>query len=182
MSHDARIIVFEKTRQLARRVALQRLLASRGLHLLEAPEPVRYVLVEEIADDGPFYVLHKAMSGPITWNEAPEDDDGPRFDRAALHSRAADPNVPLYENHGPSAQYVWEQLQEPTVTTETTREESNGRQLHVELGRAEGYGYLYCANTFDQRQLVIVEPTRMSMLQSYYEDIIKGLHNSTDRA
>ena len=48
-----RMIVFEKTRQLARRVPFQRALATRGLQLAEAPELIRYQLVEEVAD-----VLH----------------------------------------------------------------------------------------------------------------------------
>jgi hypothetical protein len=49
------------------------------------------------------------------------------------------------------------------------------RQLHIELGRSEGLVYLYCANTFDQRQLVIVERARAAMLDSYYREIIGGV-------
>ncbi len=59
LSAQGRMIVFEKTRQLARRVPLQRALAARDLGLIEQPELIRYRLVEEIADDGPFYVLGK---------------------------------------------------------------------------------------------------------------------------
>ena len=57
LSAQGRMIVFEKTRQLARRVPLQRALAARDLGLIEPPEFIRYRLVEDIADDGPFYVL-----------------------------------------------------------------------------------------------------------------------------
>ena len=53
------MVIFEKTRQLARRVPFQRALDRRGLQLIENPEPIRYRLVEEIADDGPFYVVQK---------------------------------------------------------------------------------------------------------------------------
>jgi len=35
--------------------------------------------------------------------------------------------------------------------------------------------YLYCANTFDQRQLVIVESARAAMLEDYYREIIGGM-------
>jgi hypothetical protein len=31
--------------------------------------------------------------------------------------------------------------------------------------------YLYCANTFDQRQLVVVEPGRAAMIETYYREI-----------
>jgi hypothetical protein len=44
----------------------------------------------------------------------------------------------------------------------------------VELGTAEGYVYLYCANTFDQRQLVLFDPSRAAILNAYYEDIVSG--------
>jgi hypothetical protein len=30
------------------------------------------------------------------------------------------------------------------------------------------------ANTFDQRQLVIVEPARTAMVETYYEEITSG--------
>ena len=69
---------------------------------------------------------------------------------------------------------VWEQLRGKKVLHETTRQESDGRQLHVELGQASEGVYLYCANTLDQRQLVLVEPTGRVMLESYYREIASG--------
>lgn len=169
-----RMIVFDKSRQLARRVPLQRALAARGLHLLEAPQLVRYSLVEEVSDDGPFFVLSRGDGHAIEWNEQPEPDEGRPFDRARLPSGVQTADIPLYENHWPSAQRVWEQLRDKAVIREDTAEESDGRQLHVELGTSEGLRYLYCANTFDQRQLVIVEPARAGMLHTYYQEIIQG--------
>ena len=174
LSVQGRMIVFEKTRQLARRVPLQRALASRDLGLIEHPELIRYRLVEEIADDGPFYVLGRGESRKIHWDESPEPDEGRLFDRALLKTGSTDPDAPLYENHWPSAQHVWEQLHEKHLLKETTCQEPDGRQLHVELGQAEEWVYLYCANTFDQRQLVIVEPVRTVMLESYYQEIASG--------
>jgi hypothetical protein len=70
---------------------------------------------------------------------------------------------------------AWEQLKNRGVTQETTRQQSDGQQFHVELGTAEGMRYLYCANTFDQRQLVIVESARVAMLEDYYREIIEGM-------
>ena len=174
LSANGRMIVFEKTRQLARRVPLQRALAARDLGLIEQPEMIRYRLVEEIADDGPFYVLGRGASHQLHWNESPEPDEGRPFDRTKLETGSTDPDVPLYENHWPSAQRVWEQLHDTHLLKETTRQESDGRQLHVELGQAEEGVYLYCANTFDQRQLVLVEPARTVILESYYQEIASG--------
>jgi hypothetical protein len=91
-----------------------------------------------------------------------------------VESGASDAEVPLYENHWPSAQDAWERLNDKKVIREDTAEESDGRQLHVELGTTEGLRYLYCANTFDQRQLVIVESARAEMLHTYYQEIIQG--------
>lgn len=175
MAPNGRLIVFEKTRQLARRVPFQRALASRGLTLMERPEPIRYQLVEEVADDGPFYVLQKRSAGALDWDESPEPDEGLPFDPGTVRVSAVDPSdAPLYENHWPSAQRVWEGLKRKQVTRETTRQESDGRQLHVESGTTGDFTYLYCANTFDQRQLILVEAARKGILESYYQEIISG--------
>lgn len=174
LSINGRMILFEKTRQLARRIPLQRAVAARGFGLIEPPELIRYRLVEEVADDGPLYLLGRGLSHPIQWDESPEPDEGPPFDRTKLKAGSADPGAPLYENHSPSAQTVWEQLRDKKALQETTRQEPDGRQLHVELGQASEGIYLYCANTLDQRQVVLVEPARRAMLESYYRDIASG--------
>ena len=174
MRPAGRLIVFEKARQLARRVPLQRALSSRGLHLMEPPTLIRYLLVEEVSDDGPFYVVSKGQGSGIAWDEQPEPDQGLPFDRTHLQTGVRDPEAPLYENHWASAQQVWEGLKDRQVTRETNRKEPDGRQLHVELGTAEGLTYLYCANTFDQRQLVLVDPVRSQVVTSYYDEIVEG--------
>ncbi len=175
LSPEGRMIVFEKTRPLSRRVPLQRALAARGLDLIEQPELIRYLLVEEVAEDGPFYVLGREGSRKLGWDESPEPDEGLSFNRTNLKTGSPDPNTPLYENHWPSAQRVWEELQDKHLLKETTRQEPDGRQLHAELGTAEGYFYLYCANTFDQRQLVIVESARVAILETYFQEIVGGV-------
>ena len=174
LSADGRLCVFEKTRQLARRVSFQRALAARGFGLMEQPELIRYRLVEEVADDGPFYVLGRTGSERFHWDDSPEPDAGPPFDRTILTTSSPDPDVPLYENHWPSAQQVWEQLHDKRVLEETTSQERDSLQLHVELGQAVEGVYLYFANTLDQRQLVLVEPARATMLESYYQEIVKS--------
>ena len=174
MPQAGRLIVFEKTRQLARRVPLQRAFSSRDLQLSEQPALIRYVLVEELSEDGPFYVLRKGEGSGPAWDEEPEPDAGLPFDRTHLKPDATDPDAPLYENHWPSAQQVWEELEDRQVIRETTRQEPDGRQMHVELGTAEGLVYVYCANTFDQRQLVMADPARSQIVNSYYDEIVAG--------
>lgn len=171
LDQNGRMIVCEKTRQLARRVPFQRALAERGLRLVEPPELIRYQSVEEVTDDGPLYHMQKGGAVLLDWDETTDLDDSAPFDPSNLLRQSRDPDAPLYENHKPAAQAAWEQLNDRRVIQETTRQEPDGRQLHIELGRSEGLVYLYCANTFDQRQLVIVEPTRAAMLDSYYQEI-----------
>jgi hypothetical protein len=174
LSAQGRMIVCEKTRQLARRIPFQRALAARDLGLIEQPELIRYNLVEEIVDDGPFFVLEKGASRSIQWNELPDPDEGRPFDPRKLMTESTHSGRPLYENHWPSAQRVWEQLHKRHIFKATSREAADGRQWHVEIGQAEEGVYLYCANTLDQRQLVIVEPESQQMLESYYHEIERG--------
>ncbi|MGH7206755.1 MAG: class I SAM-dependent methyltransferase, partial [Nitrospiraceae bacterium] len=150
LTPEGRFIIFEKTRQLARRVPFQRALAARGLRLLEPPHPIRYLLVEEVADDGPLYVLDLAPSQVgVAWDEAPEMDAGNALDLSSLKHKAVAKDEPLYENHAASAQRIWKQLPGRQVLKETTRQEPDGRQMHVELGTMQDLTYLYFANTFD---------------------------------
>ncbi|MER3422977.1 MAG: hypothetical protein C4293_06815, partial [Nitrospiraceae bacterium] len=100
LAPDGRMMLFEKTRQLARRAPFQRALAARGLTLLETPLPIRYLVVEEITDDGPFYVLARGSSGlapqedRLPWDEEPECEEG----------------SDLYRCEGEGAKAVWERL------------------------------------------------------------------------
>lgn len=169
MHPGARFIVFEKTRQLARRVPFQRALAARGFGLLEPPMPIRYRLVDEVVDDGPLYVLSNDLH--VTrpdWDESPET-----IPEEPAAEKTQDPaTTPRYENHTPSAQEAWMNLPDRVVQREATYEEPDGRQRHIELGTSQGLVYLYWANTFDQRQLVMVEPERAALLETYYEESV----------
>lgn len=79
--------------------------------------------------------------------------------------------TPLYENHFPSAQRVWQGLTNRVVQRETTQSKADGQQYHVELGRCAGQlAYLYWANTFDQRQLVVMEVDREEILHEYFSE------------
>ena len=271
LSPRGRVLVFEKTRQLARRIPFQRALAARGFTLLEDPIPLRYLLVEEVSEDGPLYVLGRAaresLQGRlVAWSEAPEEVEGQDLYRCQREAAAAvyerlpvrvpswedrweDPELgevtaeggrclvlfeylyvtvngqgrgiqvspwhensgfdsgfrrdaaasggqpgrvaalieatwpasalpddslqtPLYENHTLAAGKVWSALQNRAVVKETTFDEPGGMQRHLELGEAQGMTYLYWATTFDQRQVVIVEPSRAGLLEAYYQELL----------
>jgi SAM-dependent methyltransferase len=173
LAPEGRLVVFEKTRLLARRVAFQRALAARGLRLCEPPVPIRYHIVEEVSDDGPLYVLDRGASRTdLAWDESPELDDRDRLDQAELRSKPVVGDQPLYENHAVSAQRAWARLQGRQVLRETTRDESDGRQFHVELGTVQGLTYLYQATNFDQRQLVVMDRERTGLLEDYYRELV----------
>ncbi len=180
LAADGRMIICEKTRHLARRVPFQRALAARGLALLEPPLMIRYPVIEEMTDDGPLYVLGRTGTPAVAWDESPEGADEP-VDLGALELKQANLDEPLYENHTPSAQQVWARLPGRTILQETTREEPDGRQVHIELGESQGLTYLYCANTFDQRQLALVKSGQTSMLAQYYRELLDGLQGQEPR-
>ncbi len=79
--------------------------------------------------------------------------------------------IPLYENHTASAEEVWRRLIRRDILRETTQEGLGGQQYHVELGHCAGQlAYLYWANTFDQRQLVIMDVERQHILEEYFAE------------
>ena len=175
LSDTGRMLVFEKARLLARRVPFQRALAARGLTLLESPEPICYALVEEVTEDGPFYVVgRRAGSDGGDWSESPEDEDSTPINLDSVKRCPKVGEDPLYENHTASAQRLWQSLPDRRVVREFTRQGSEGRQLHAELGRTQDLCYLYVANTFDQRQLILIEQARERVLDAYYGEIEKG--------
>jgi hypothetical protein len=45
----------------------------------------------------------------------------------------------------------------------------------VEIGEAQGLSYLFCANTFDQRQVVLAKLEQADMLQEYYQEIVNSI-------
>jgi SAM-dependent methyltransferase len=173
LAPNGRMIICEKTMHLARRVPFQRALAARGLALLEPPLPIQYCIIEERTDDGPLYVLGRIDKPVVAWNELPEQA-GAQADMAALKTKPANPGEPLYENHTASAQQVWTQLPGRKIFQETTKDEPDGRQVHIELGESQGLTYLYCANTFDQRQIVMVKSGQTAMLAQYYQELVQG--------
>ena len=80
---------------------------------------------------------------------------------------------PLYENHTLTAEEVWRQLPDRVILRQQTDEAADGRERHIEYGRCDGnFHYLYWANTFDQRQIVIMDRERSALLETYYSEAI----------
>lgn len=105
----------------------------------------------------------------------PIDPDYLQQLEAQVKSRGLDDDpalVPLYENHTAAAQFLWNELHEKVPLKEYDSPLPDGRHLHIELGRASDLVYLYCANTFDQRQIVLVESDRQALLEQYFEELI----------
>nr|MBI3613223.1 methyltransferase domain-containing protein [Nitrospirota bacterium] len=188
LAPEGRLIAFEKTRELARRIPFQRALAARGLILAKPPLPLRYRVVEEVSDDGPLYVTGRGGSlseghprnEAQPWDESPEERGEAVASVAELLARVraaatrapATSHEPLYENHEASAELVWRNLQDRLVRREQTFAAPTGAQVHVELGESNGLRYLYQATTFDHRQLVLVEPARAALLEAYYAELL----------
>jgi hypothetical protein len=51
-------------------------------------------------------------------------------------------------------------------------EQEHGRQQYIEMGVSENFAYLYWGNTFDQRQLVVVEMARANLITQYFQDSV----------
>lgn len=90
-------------------------------------------------------------------------------------SQSVPREAPLYENHTMAAQFVWEALPGRRIKVSSTSREQDGREFHVELGTSDEMVYLYWANTFDQRQLVIMDPSRAEGLDAYYREAMAWL-------
>jgi SAM-dependent methyltransferase len=260
-----RMILFEKTWNLGRRIFFQRALETRGLLPVSAPVPCRYRSLDEEVIDGPVYEVTRLPKGePSVWNEEPYREPGETLYRcigiaagrmgrelaldqvietvSGIHSTTGswiirfglwnqvlvwglyenssgfkglviggekdkdlllqlvetvkqikepdferlvrdfwgnsahagdDRSVPCYENHHPSAQIIYKTLPSKTIQQESTFQDGEGREMHIELGTTKNLTYLYWANTFDQRQLVLIDKERAHVLKTYYQESIE---------
>ena len=262
-----RMIFFEKTGHLGRRILFQRALSRRGLHLLKEPMPLSYDAIDEQVCDGPLYEVSQAAQGDTAlWSEEPFRNPGdslyscggrmagamglvflrhgwlfqengkslhwgewklsvgvwcqalawmlfecqfgnsailiggiaevpvltkmfetfktaPKGQVDSLIAQVWEPllrdsvsdECPGYENHSFSAQDLYVALPEKVVEREFTAHGEKGKAMHLEFGQSSSLWYFYWANTFDQRQLVLVEDSGSQMLRSYFEDSLREI-------
>ncbi len=86
---------------------------------------------------------------------------------------------PGYENHTPIAQEIWESFSQRQVKEEQTFRQRDGQEMHIEIGTVEAFTYLYWANTYDQRQLVLVDASRTQWLTDYYQESLASAKDLT---
>jgi hypothetical protein len=85
---------------------------------------------------------------------------------------AEDRSVPCFESHYPSAQTIYKALPSKTIQQESTFQDGEGKEMHIELGTTKNLIYLYWANVFDQRQLVLMDEERADVLSAYYREAL----------
>jgi SAM-dependent methyltransferase len=97
------------------------------------------------------------------------------------HLRDAHQNQsnPVYENHCSSAQAIYESLPRKIIQQESTFVEGKGREMHIEVGTTNTLQYFYWANTFDQRQLVLMDQSGAEILREYYQESLETAQDSS---
>jgi len=87
--------------------------------------------------------------------------------------------LPTYESHTAIAQNIWTSLPDRHLQDQATFREQNGREMHIEWGTCGPLTYLYWANTYDQRQLVLMTPHRAKVLQDYYQESLAEMRSGS---
>jgi len=260
-----RLLCFEKTWNLGRRIFFQRALKARKLFLTCEPIPCSYHELGAMKIDGPLYEVSLAsIPQPIAWNEDPYREDGESLyrcvgtaaERMVSELRVGqmpekvdgqhvtlgvwtvcvgvweqalvwawvettsgfrglmmgseqemplflqlienvrhlsglafeqfldacwgnwregrqDESHPGYENHHPSAQGIYESLPCKVIQRESTFTDGEGKEMHIEVGATKNFKYFYWANTFDQRQIVLMDETGADTLHAYYQESLE---------
>ena len=271
LSPAGRLMCFEKTWNLGRRIFFQRALSRRKLFLVCDPAPCSFQELGEMRIDGPLYEVSRvSIMEASAWNEDPYREEGETLYRCTgamaermgreLGARQSqkivmgkhgaigswsfrfgvwedaitwvlcegdsgfrglmlgskgegnlifqllekvkhltdsefeellqscwgnfrdfnkDDSIPGYENHFPSAQTIYQALPQKIVQQESTFVDRQGKEMHIEIGTTHRFQYLYWANTFDQRQLLLMDEKGAQILNEYYEESIEEAHRSS---
>ncbi len=274
LSPHGRLICFEKTWNLGRRIFFQRALSRQGFSPVSNPVPCSYQELGEPRIDGPMYELSRiSVTKKSAWNEGPfygggetlyrcvgaiaermgmelrvsqsqekvsgqHDTVGPwsvqfgvweevlawglcetesgfrglliasegekemifsllREAKSLRDSDFADllqhcwgnvrdvpqnDSIPGYENHLSSAQDIYQALPSKMVQQESTFADGEGKEMHIEIGTTKTLFYLYWANTFDQRQLLLMDEHGGEILREYYQESLEEARNTSGEA
>ena len=271
LSPRGRLICFEKTWNLGRRIFFQRALNRQSFFPVSDPVPCSYQELGEPRIDGPMYELSRISgTGKPVWNEAPFHEGGETLYRCvgAIAERMGkelrisqyqekvsgqndtvgpwsvqfgvweevlawglcetesgfrglliagegekdlifsllkevksltnsdftdllqncwgnfrdvpqNESTPGYENHSPSAQDIYQTLPSKMVQHESTFADEEGKEMHIEIGTTKAFFYLYWANTFDQRQLLLMDEQGAEILREYYQESLEEARNAS---
>ena len=271
LSPRGRLICFEKTWNLGRRILFQRALNRYGFSPGSDPVPCSYQELGEPRIDGPFYELFRtAGTESLVWNEEPFSEEGETLYRCVgaiaermgkvlkarqsheqisgqngmigswvvqfgvweevfawglcetdsgfrglllagekekesifsllrdtksltdsnladviqgcwgnFRDNVQDESIPGYENHTSSAQDIYQALPQKMVKEESTFENGDGKEMHIEIGTTKALFYLYWANTFDQRQLLLIDEQGAEILRVYYQESLEEARDAS---
>jgi len=90
-----------------------------------------------------------------------------------------DESHPGYENHRPSAQGIYTSLPCKVIQREATFTDGKGKEMHIEVGTTKTFRYLYWANTFDQRQVVLMDEQGADTLHAYFQESLEEARRSS---
>ena len=96
-----------------------------------------------------------------------------------LDSGTQNTPCPAYENHFSSAAAIYEALPQKNIQQEATFAEGLGREMHIEIGTTNKLCYLYWANVFDQRQLLLIDDDGAEILHDYYQESLESARDSS---
>jgi hypothetical protein len=90
-----------------------------------------------------------------------------------------DESSPGYESHCPSAQGIYEALPCKVIQRESTFADGEGKEMHIEVGTTKAFRYLYLANTFDYRQVVLMDEKGADTLNAYFQESLEEARKSS---
>ena len=124
-------------------------------------------------------LIHRYFLGYEVWTDEERKEAIARL-WPPSEQRREEAGFPIFESHTPVAQQIWNALPQKHVRDQMTFREQDGREMHIEWGICDPLRYLYWANTYDQRQLVLMPPQREGVLQDYYleslSEMRRGAH------
>jgi hypothetical protein len=65
------------------------------------------------------------------------------------------------------------------IQREATFTDGKGKEMHIEVGTTKTFRYLYWANTFDQRQVVLMDEQGADTLHAYFQESLEEARRSS---
>jgi hypothetical protein len=138
----------------------------------------RGIIIGSLEDET---IIHQYFLGAEGWTEEKKTQVMARL-WPPSEGQGDEAGVPTYESHTAEAQNIWAALPDRHQQDQATFREQDGREMHIEWGTCGLLTFLYWANTYDQRQLVLMTPHRAKVLQDYYQESLAEMkRGSRDR-